>query len=38
MSIRCGILPHKPAGQGKYSDVGNAAADLLAVIKKQARE
>jgi hypothetical protein len=36
---RCGILAAKSrAAQGKYFDVENAAADLLAVIEKQARE
>jgi hypothetical protein len=36
---RCGILAAKSrAGQDKYFDVENAAANLLAVIDKQARE
>jgi hypothetical protein len=36
---RCGILTAQSrAGQDKYLDVENAAADLLAVIDKQARE
>ena len=36
---RCGILAAQSrAGQDKYLDVENAAADLLAVIDKQARE
>ena len=36
---RCGILAARSrAGQDKYLDVENAAADLLAVIDKQARE
>jgi hypothetical protein len=36
---RCGILAAQSrAGQDKYVDVENAAADLLAVIDKQARE
>ena len=36
---RCGILSAQSrAGQDKYLDVENAAADLLAVIDKQARE
>ena len=36
---RCGILAAQSrAGQGKYFDVENAAADLLAVIDKQARD
>jgi hypothetical protein len=36
---RCGILSvQSRAGQDKYLDVENAAADLLAVIDKQARE
>jgi hypothetical protein len=36
---RCGILAAQSrAGQGKYLDVENAAADLLAAIDKQARE
>jgi hypothetical protein len=36
---RCGILAvHSRAGQDKYFDVENAAADLLAVIGKQARK
>jgi hypothetical protein len=35
---RCGMLAaQRRAGQDKYSDVENAAADLLAVIEKQAR-
>jgi hypothetical protein len=35
---RCGILAvQSRAGQDKYSEVENAAADLLAVIDKQAR-
>ena len=35
---RCGILAaQNRAGQGKYLDVGKAAANLLAVIDKQAR-
>jgi hypothetical protein len=34
---RCGILAaQNRAGQDKYLDVENAAADLLAVIEKQA--
>ena len=36
---RCGILAAQSrAGQGKYFEVENAAADLLAVIAKQARD
>ena len=36
---RCGILAAKSrAGQDKYFDVENAAANLLAVIDKQERE
>jgi len=36
---RCGILAaQNRAGQDKYFDIENAAADLLAVIDKQARE
>jgi hypothetical protein len=36
---RCGILAAQSrAGQDKYFDVENAAADLLAVIEKQARK
>ena len=36
---RCGILAAQSrAGQSKYFDVENAAADLLAVIDKQARK
>jgi hypothetical protein len=36
---RCGILAaQNRASQDKYLDVENAAADLLAVIAKQARE
>jgi hypothetical protein len=35
---RCGILAAQSrAGQEKYFDVEDAAADLLAVIEKQAR-
>jgi hypothetical protein len=35
---RCGILAAQSrAGQGKYFDVENAAADLLALIDHQAR-
>jgi hypothetical protein len=35
---RCGILAaQRRAGEDKYSEVENAAADLLAVIDKQAR-
>jgi hypothetical protein len=35
---RCGILAaQNRAGQDKYFDVENAAADLLAVLEKQAR-
>ena len=36
---RCGILAAQSrAGQDKYFDIENIAADLLAVIDKQARE
>jgi hypothetical protein len=36
---RCGILAAQiRVGQGKYFDVGNAAADLLAVIDQQGRD
>jgi hypothetical protein len=36
---RCGILAAQSrAGQGEHFDVENAAADLLAVIEKQARD
>jgi hypothetical protein len=36
---RCGILAAQSrASQDKYFDIENAAADLLAVIDKQARE
>jgi hypothetical protein len=36
---RCGILAvQSRAGQDKYFDVENAAADLLAVIDRQARK
>jgi hypothetical protein len=36
---RCGILAAQSrAGRDKYFDIENAAADLLAVIDKQARE
>jgi hypothetical protein len=36
---RCGILAAQSrAGQDKYFDIENAAADLLAVIDKKARE